>query len=59
MGKHFNTRIRSIKEFGVPSANSYKNAYEKEMLGEHPKLGVPKLNLEKMGITAHVEKSDA
>ena len=56
MGTHFNTRIKAIKEFGVPSANSYKNAYEKEMLGEHPKLGDPNLDLEKMGITAHVEK---
>ena len=59
MGSHFNTRIKAIKDFSVPSANSYKNAYEKEMLGEHPKLGVPKLNLVKMGITAHVEKYDA
>lgn len=59
MGSHFNTRIKAIKEFGVPSANSYKNAYEKEMLGEHPKLGDPNLDLEKMGITAHVEKYDS
>ena len=59
MGRHFNTRIRSIKEFGVPPANSYKNTYEKELLGEHPKLGDPKLDLEKMGITAHVEKYHA
>lgn len=59
MGKHFNTRIKGIREFGVPPANSYKNAYEKEMLGEHPKLGDPNLDLEKMGITAHVEKYNA
>lgn len=59
MGKHFNTRIKAIKDFGVPSANSYKNTYEKELLGEHPKLGDPKLDLEKMEITAHVEKYDA
>lgn len=26
MDSHFNTRIKAIKEFGVPSANSYKNA---------------------------------